>query len=42
MSGLSKQEIMVLTIIAGLLLTGLFVKFYREAHPPTAPLSVKN
>ena len=33
MSGLTKQEQLVLGMIMGLLLTGLLVKFYREAHP---------
>ena len=34
---LTKQEQLVLCIVLGLLLTGLAVKTYREAHPsPTA------
>ena len=33
MSGLTKQEQLVLGVILGLLLTGLLVKYYREAHP---------
>ncbi len=37
MSGLTKQEQLVLGIIVGLLLTGLLVKFYREAHPAATP-----
>jgi hypothetical protein len=40
--GLTKQEILVLSIIAGLLLTGLLVKYYRTAHPPAVAVSVKN
>ena len=31
---LTKQEQLVLCIVLGLLLTGLFVKWYRTAHPP--------
>ncbi|HTB85282.1 MAG TPA: hypothetical protein VK742_16670 [Candidatus Sulfotelmatobacter sp.] len=42
MSGLTKQEITVLSIIAGLLVTGWFVKFYRDSHPPVAVPSAKN
>jgi hypothetical protein len=34
MNGLTKQEQFVICLIAGLLLTGLFVKYYRAAHPP--------
>jgi len=36
-SGLTKQEQLVLCVIIGLLLTGLLVKYYREAHPATTP-----
>ena len=32
-NGLTKQEITVLTLIAALLLVGLFVKHYRATHP---------
>jgi hypothetical protein len=42
MSGLTRQEILVLSIIAGLLLTGRIVKFYRDSHPPAAVQSAKN
>jgi hypothetical protein len=31
---LTRQEMLVLGIILGLLLTGLLVKTYRTAHPP--------
>ena len=31
-NGLTKQEITVLTLIAALLLTGWFVKYYRATH----------
>jgi hypothetical protein len=31
--GLTKNEILVLAAISGLLLTGLAVKFYRAGHP---------
>jgi hypothetical protein len=41
-NGLTKQEILVLCIIAGLLVTGLFVKYYRASHPPAAAVAVKN
>ena len=40
MSWLTKQEQLVLAVILGLLLTGLLVKFYREAHP-AATLAVQ-
>jgi len=33
--GLTKQEQLVLCVVLGLLLTGLAVKTYRAAHPPT-------
>jgi hypothetical protein len=39
---LTKQEIMVLSIIAGLLLTGLLVKVWRESHPPAAVQPAEN
>jgi hypothetical protein len=32
---LTKQEQLFLIIVLGLLLTGLMVKWYRTAHPPT-------
>ncbi len=35
MKGLTKQEQLVLCIVLGLLLTGLAVKTWRTAHPPT-------
>lgn len=35
-NGLTKQEITVLSLIAALLLTGWFVKYYRAAHLPAA------
>jgi len=35
MNWLTKPEQLVLGIVLGLLLTGLFVKFYRAAHPAT-------
>ncbi len=31
---LTKQEWRVLALVAGLLLMGWWVKFYRAAHPP--------
>jgi hypothetical protein len=31
---LTKQELLVLGLVLGLLLTGLLVKTYRTAHPP--------
>jgi hypothetical protein len=34
MNWLTKQEQLVLCLIAGLLLTGLAVKYYRVAHSP--------
>jgi hypothetical protein len=34
MNCLTKQELLVLCIVLGLLLTGLAVKTYRTAHPP--------
>lgn len=40
MSGLTKQEQLVLGMILGLLLTGLLVKYYRAAHP-AATLTVQ-
>jgi len=33
---LTKQEQLFLIIVLGLLLTGMAVKTYRTAHPPTA------
>lgn len=36
MNWLTKSEQLVLGIVLGLLLTGLFVKYYRTAHPATA------
>jgi hypothetical protein len=33
---LTRQEQLVLGIVLGLLLTGWFVKYYRETHPPSA------
>ena len=36
MNYLTKQEQLVLCIVLGLLLTGWFVKYYRETHPPVA------
>jgi hypothetical protein len=30
---LTKQELLVLGVVLGLLLTGWFVKMYRTAHP---------
>jgi hypothetical protein len=38
MNWLTKQEQLVLCAIIGLLVTGLFVKYYREAHM-TTPIS---
>jgi len=38
---LTKQELLVLGIILGLLLTGLAVKTYRTAHPPLTVQQVK-
>lgn len=35
MKWLTKQEQIVLCIVIGLLLTGLLVKYYRAAHPPS-------
>lgn len=35
MNWLTKQEQWVICAIIALLLTGLFVKYYRAAHPPT-------
>ena len=34
MNYLTRQELLVLGIVLGLLLTGLLVKTYRTAHPP--------
>ena len=42
MSGLTKQEILVLSIIAVLLATGRVVKFYRDSHAPAAVQTAKN
>lgn len=36
MRWLTKQEQFVICLIAGLLLTGIAVKYYRAAHPPAA------
>ena len=36
MNYLTKQELLVLCIVLGLLLTGWVVKMYRTAHPPVA------
>jgi hypothetical protein len=33
MNYLTKQELLVLCIVVGLLLTGWMVKWYRTAHP---------
>jgi hypothetical protein len=35
---LTKQEQMFLIVVLGLLLTGLVVKTYRTAHPPTVTI----
>ena len=35
MSWLTKQEQLIICIVIGLLVTGLAVKYYREAHPAT-------
>ena len=35
MNCLTKQELLVLCAVLGLLLTGWMVKTYRVAHPPT-------
>ena len=35
---LTKQELLVLSVIVGLLLTGWAVKTYRIAHPTSTPL----
>lgn len=35
MNWLTKQEQRVICVVIGLLVTGLLVKFYRAAHPPT-------
>ena len=45
MNRLTRQEIYFIVTVAGLLLTGLFVKFWRQAHPPaavTAPDHARN
>jgi hypothetical protein len=36
---LTKQELLVLYVVVGLLLTGWAVKVYRTAHPPPAPVA---
>jgi hypothetical protein len=36
---LTKHEVLVLVIIAGLLLTGLLVKYYRASHPAAVPVT---
>jgi hypothetical protein len=36
MNWLTKQEQLVICVIAGLLLTGIAVKYYRAAHPAAA------
>jgi hypothetical protein len=33
---LTRQEILFIVTVAALLLTGLFVKYYRQTHPPAA------
>jgi Mlc titration factor MtfA (ptsG expression regulator) len=37
---LTKNEQFVLAVFFGLLLLGLAVKWYRQAHPPVIPLTV--
>jgi hypothetical protein len=34
---LTRQETIFIMAVAGLLLTGWLVKFYRAAHPPVSP-----
>jgi len=42
MNWLTKQEQFIICIVIGLLVTGLFVKYYRTAHPdPTSRQPVK-
>lgn len=36
MNRLTRQEILFIVTVAGLLLTGLCVKYYRQTHPPAA------
>jgi hypothetical protein len=36
-SHLTKNEQFVLSVFFGLLVLGLCVKFYRQAHPPARP-----
>ena len=36
MNRLTRQEILFIITVAGLLLTGLLVKYYRQSHPPAA------
>jgi hypothetical protein len=36
---LTRQEILFIVTVAGLLLTGLLVKFYRQSHPPAAAVT---
>jgi hypothetical protein len=38
---LTRQEQLFICAVAGLLLVGLFVKFYRTAHPPAPPPAVE-
>jgi hypothetical protein len=38
---LTRQEILFLCVVAGLLLTGWLVKFYRAAHPPATVQTAK-
>jgi hypothetical protein len=42
MNFLTKQEQLVLCVIAGLLLTGWLVEMYRTAHPPPAIQAVNS
>jgi hypothetical protein len=42
MNWLTKQEQLVICIVIGLLVTGLLVKYYRAAHPPTAATQSAN
>jgi hypothetical protein len=41
-SRLTKQEQLVLCVVLGLLLTGLAVKTYRAANPPSAASQTAN
>jgi len=40
MNRLTPQEMLILCIVFGLLVTGLAVKYYRTAHPPTTSSQV--